>query len=128
MEQSESTPTREQLKRLHDAVMEEDSPTPVHDYFEKMDMIIAEPGVSLPDRARVILVNHINDNRGHSGRPIMRLEEAYVVWFTKTLQNWKALLSTTQVDGMYYELTYDGNKNAVYVDAYIKAYNHEILL
>lgn len=31
--------------------------------------------------------------------------EIFVVWSCKTLQNNKALLSTTLYDGMYYELT-----------------------
>lgn len=34
-----------------------------------------------------------------------------VVWFSKTLQNWKALVSTNVSDGMYYEVTYNGDKN-----------------
>ena len=47
-------------------------------------------------------------------------DEVYVVWFSKTLQNWKALVSTTLPDGMYYEVTYDGNKARAYLDAYKK--------
>lgn len=36
-------------------------------------------------------------------------DEVYVVWFSKTLGNWKALVSTTLPDGMYYEITYNGS-------------------
>ena len=50
-------------------------------------------------------------------------EDVYVVWFCKTLQNHKALLSTTVSDGMYYELTYNGNKGELYLDAYKKFQN-----
>ena len=49
--------------------------------------------------------------------------EVYVVWSCKALQNWKALLSTTLPDGMYYELTYNGDKGEMYVDAYKKFEN-----
>lgn len=42
----------------------------------------------------------------------------YVVWFAKTLQNWKALVSTTLPDGMYYEVTYNGDKKEAYLGAY----------
>jgi hypothetical protein len=49
--------------------------------------------------------------------------DVYVVWFCKTLQNCKALLSTTLFDGMYYELTYNGDKNEIYLDAYKKFEN-----
>lgn len=47
-------------------------------------------------------------------------DDVYVVWLCKTLQNNKALLSTTIADGMYYEVTYNGNKNEMYLDAYKK--------
>lgn len=48
------------------------------------------------------------------------LDNVYVVWFAKTLQNFKALLSTTLPDGMYYEVTYNGDKKEFYIDAYKK--------
>lgn len=47
-------------------------------------------------------------------------DEVYVVWFSKTLQNWKAMISTTLPDGMYYEVTYNGDKAETYIDAYKK--------
>lgn len=47
-------------------------------------------------------------------------DEVYVVWFAKVLQNWKVLISTTLPDGMYYEVTYNGDKRESYIDAYKK--------
>ena len=47
----------------------------------------------------------------------------YVVWKCKALQNWKFLISTTLPDGMYYELTYNGDKKEWYLDAYKKFEN-----
>ena len=46
------------------------------------------------------------------------------VWYCKTLQNWKALLSTTLFDGMYYELTVNGDKDEAYLDVYKKLDNN----
>lgn len=46
--------------------------------------------------------------------------DVFIVWQVKVLQNNKALASTTLKDGMYYELTYDGDKKRCYVDAYKK--------
>lgn len=46
--------------------------------------------------------------------------DVFVVWQCKTLQNNKALLSTTLFDGMYYECTYNGDKKDLYFDAYKK--------
>lgn len=47
-------------------------------------------------------------------------EDVFIVWMCKTLQNSKAMASTTLFDGMYYELTFNGNKREMYVDAYKK--------
>lgn len=52
----------------------------------------------------------------------------YIVWSCKTLQNNKALLSTSLSDGMYYELTYNGDKKELYFDAYKKFENRCIKL
>ena len=49
--------------------------------------------------------------------------EVFVVWKCKALQNWKYLLSSTLYDGMYYELTYNGDKKEWYLDAYKKFEN-----
>ena len=52
--------------------------------------------------------------------------DVYIVWKAKVLQNWKYLISTTLPDGMYYELTYNGDKNEWYFDAYKKFENRVI--
>lgn len=49
--------------------------------------------------------------------------EVYIVWKCKTLQNWKWLISTDLPDGMYYEVTYNGNAQEFYLDAYKKFEN-----
>jgi hypothetical protein len=51
------------------------------------------------------------------------IEDVFIVWNCKTLQNNKAVLSTTLFDGMYYECTYNGDKKEMYVDAYKKWQN-----
>lgn len=47
----------------------------------------------------------------------------YIVWKCKILKNWKYLISTDINDGLYYELTFDGDKNCWYVDTYKKCKN-----
>ena len=49
--------------------------------------------------------------------------DVYIVWKCKALQNWKYLISSTLADGMYYELTYNGDKKEWYIDAYKKFEN-----
>ena len=52
--------------------------------------------------------------------------EVYTVWKAKILQNWKFLISTNLPDGMYYEMTYNGDKQEWYLDAYKKFENVRI--
>ena len=47
----------------------------------------------------------------------------FTVWKVKALQNWKFLIASTLPDGMYYELTYNGDKQEWYLDAYKKFEN-----
>lgn len=55
----------------------------------------------------------------------MRLheEDVYIVWFAKVLGNWKALISTDAISGLYWEVTYNGNNKETYVDTYSKSSN-----
>ena len=46
-------------------------------------------------RAKELAARAINDN---VGKPIVTPTDMYVVWFCKTLQNWKALVSTDEDD------------------------------
>ena len=66
------------------------------------------------------VVNYFNKHVEKSDRKKITEEDVYVVWSCKTLQNNKALLSTNVSDGMYYEITHNGDKNETYVDAYKK--------
>lgn len=52
------------------------------------------------------------------------LSNVFVVWSCKTLQNYKALLSTTvSGDGIYAEYTFNGDKGELYEDVYKKVSN-----
>ena len=55
-------------------------------------------------------------------------EDVFIVWMCKTLQNSKAMASTTLFDGMYYELTFNGDKQELYVDAYKKWQNFTVVV
>ncbi len=50
-------------------------------------------------------------------------DDIYVVWLCKILQNNKALLSTNNPDGLYFECTYNGDKKEMYLDAYKREWN-----
>ena len=70
--------------------------------------------------AKQIVVNYFNEKVEKTDNFKISIEDTYVVWFCKTLQNWKALVSTTVEDGMYYEVTHNGDKQETYLDAYKK--------
>lgn len=72
------------------------------------------------EKAKQAVVDYFNSRVDTTNNVIITSDDVYVVWFCKTLQNWKALLSTAVPDGMYYELTYNGDKKELYLDAYKK--------
>ena len=72
------------------------------------------------------VVNYTNEHLDKTDGKIITEDDVYIVWQCKTLQNNKALLSTTLFDGMYYEITYNGDKDEAYIDAYKKWENYKI--
>ena len=71
-------------------------------------------------RAKELVVNYFNDHVEKTDNKKITEDDVFIVWFSKTLQNWKALVSTTISDGMYYEITHNGDKGETYLDAYKK--------
>lgn len=67
------------------------------------------------------------------GTVVDNVDELYeslnIVWFSKTLQNHKALVMSThkQFNHTYWEVTYNGDKDEYYVDEYIKKSNTVVL-
>lgn len=72
------------------------------------------------------VADYVNDRLDVTDNFKVDKYDIYLVWYCKTLQNWKALASTTLMDGMYYELTLNGDKNELYLDAYKKFQNRRI--
>ena len=73
--------------------------------------------------ATQLVANYVLDHLDKIDDIDFSIDNVYVVWLCKTLQNNKALLSTTLLDGMYYEVTYNGDKKEFYLDAYKKFEN-----
>ena len=53
-------------------------------------------------------------------------DDVCVVWFCKTLQNYKVMLATPLLTDEFYEFTYNGNKHEAYLDVYSKMDNKVI--
>lgn len=72
------------------------------------------------------IINYFNNRVEKTDNKKINIKDVYVVWMCKTLQNSKSLLSTNVPDGLYYEFTYNGDKNELYMDVYKKWENIKI--
>lgn len=75
---------------------------------------------NMMDKAKQIVVDYYNGRVDKTDSAELTIDDVFVVWFCKTLGNWKVLVSTTVSDGMYYEVTHNGERNETYLDAYKK--------
>lgn len=78
------------------------------------------------DKSKGLVAEYANKHFDVTDNNVLHKEDVYIVWSTKVLQNNKALLSTPLPDGMYYEVTYNGDKDEIYFDAYKKFENKTI--
>lgn len=62
------------------------------------------------NRAKQLAVDYFNSHVDATDGKKLTMKDVFIVWFSKTLQNWKALVSTTVSDGMYCEITHNGDK------------------
>ena len=69
-------------------------------------------------------MDYFNNHIDATDKKKITIDDVFIVWFSKTLQNWKCLVSTTVPDGMYYEITHNGDKDETYVDVYKKLENY----
>ena len=78
----------------------------------------------MDDRAIMIVTQYVEEHLDKSDR--VPSYEVYIVWKCKVLQNCKYLIFTSLPDGMYYEATYNGDKDEWYLDAYKKFGNQVV--
>ena len=80
--------------------------------------------INMDEKAMEIVRNYIAEHLDVSDpKPQFTV---FTVWKAKILQNWKYLISSTLFDGMYYEMTYNGDKAEWYLDAYKKFENRVV--
>lgn len=78
-------------------------------------------------RARITVYDYVKARLDVTDRIEFGLSDVYVVSGTYVLGHWKCLVSTTLPDGMYYEVTYNKDKEEIYLDAYKKFDNQVII-
>lgn len=74
-----------------------------------------------PQKAVAIVEKYVRDHLDKSDN--IPDFQVYIVWSCFILGSMKFLISTTLLDGMYYEVTFNGQKNEWYLDAYKKFEN-----
>ena len=67
------------------------------------------------EAARKVLIENL-------GYQTVEPEDMFIVWFCKTLQNWKAIVSGRTIEE-FIEVTHNGDRNETYVDVYYKTKN-----
>lgn len=67
-----------------------------------------------------VVKNYSNEHHFLGGST--RQKDVFIVWYCKTLQNWKALAGISGRDE-YFELTYNGDEKELYLDVYRKLEN-----
>ena len=72
---------------------------------------------------KMLVAWYINEASYKDKVRIPKIEETFVVWSCKTLQNMKCLVSTSMPDTIYAEYTYNGDKDELYEDIYTKVRN-----
>lgn len=73
------------------------------------------------EKCKMEVCKYHNDNANEDD--YISMEDVFIVWMVKVLQNNKALAATNKEDNRYYEITYNGDKKEMYVDAYKKEEN-----
>lgn len=76
------------------------------------------------DLCKSIVVDYYNKKVEKTDNKKITKDDVFIVWICKTLQNNKALVSTNKLDGIYFEITHNGDKNETYIDAYKKLENY----
>ena len=81
-------------------------------------------------KAKALVVQNYNEHRDPRRSPQLNMDLVYITTFTKTLNSWKALIGSTVVRGLMWEVTYNGNldedgepMNEAYIDIF-KRINH----
>ena len=104
------------------------------DYVKRQKPNRKHPKQDDPDKyllqAKAIVVQNYNEHRDPRRSPQLNMDLVYITTFTKTLNSWKALIGSTVVRGLMWEVTYNGNldedgepMNEAYIDIF-KRINH----
>lgn len=79
------------------------------------------------EKVKCIVADDYNNRFNLHLSPLARNKDSvFIVWSCKILQNNKALAGVYGDNSMYYEVTYNGDKDEFYIDEYHKTSNTKI--
>jgi hypothetical protein len=77
-----------------------------------------------PDRflstAKQMAVDNYNRSRDAERSPELQLDQVFIVWYTKVLGNWRALVGSPVIKGLMWDVTYNGHRSECYVVVFKK--------
>jgi hypothetical protein len=75
-----------------------------------------------PDRflmqAKQTAVDNYNQHRNKRTLPMLTVDMVHIIWFSKMVDSWKAMVASAVAKGLIWEVTYDGETNQVYLNIY----------
>lgn len=86
-----------------------------------------QPVQADPDRflmqAKQLVVDNYNEAPSLEEHPELTIDDVYIIWYTKLLGSWKALLSSHVVKGLTWQVTYNRLRYEAYIEVYKKINN-----
>lgn len=119
----------EEEKALREKVAQQLSTRPPKPGPPAQQVVKVEPAdpyrfINMATRA---VVDNFNAHRDKSRDPKpLPYTGVYIVWFSKTLANWKAIVASPIIRGLLWEVTYNGRKQELYLDVYKKLSNVKV--
>ena len=83
-------------------------------------------GMEFIKLAQQLVARDWNTHAIKLGQTFLHPDEVYPVFISKDLNNNKGTFATPRNDGLYYEITRNGNTNEAYVDRYFKQSNKPV--
>ena len=82
--------------------------------------------IEFSEFARQVVADYWNEKSDTTNEVSITIDDVFLTWYAKELQNQKAMLATNQPDGTYFEVTWNGDEGEAYLDVYKKWENRVI--
>lgn len=83
-----------------------------------------------PDRyltmAKRLVMENYNEHHNEEESPPLIIDDLYIIWFTKVLNNWRAQVASSVVRGLVWMVTYNGSKSEAYIEVFRKINNTKV--